>query len=67
MSTRCWSRSATAGTENAPKCSTWPVLDLALARGLETRIGLEDTLTAPDGPPVADNGALVRLALSRAA
>ncbi|GAA2958854.1 3-keto-5-aminohexanoate cleavage protein [Streptomyces flavovirens] len=29
--------------------STWPVLDKALALGLETRIGLEDTLTARTG------------------
>ncbi|AEN14312.1 MULTISPECIES: 3-keto-5-aminohexanoate cleavage protein [unclassified Streptomyces] len=47
--------------------STWPVLDKALALGLETRIGLEDTLTDPDGDPVADNDALIRLALSRTA
>ncbi|MGW2277224.1 3-keto-5-aminohexanoate cleavage protein [Streptomyces sp. NPDC001770] len=45
--------------------STWPVLDRALALGLETRIGLEDTLVDPDGGAVADNDALVRLALSR--
>ncbi|WP_299538946.1 3-keto-5-aminohexanoate cleavage protein [uncultured Streptomyces sp.] len=47
--------------------ATWPVLDRALALGLETRVGLEDTLTGPDGEPVADNGALVRLALARTA
>jgi uncharacterized protein (DUF849 family) len=40
----------------------WPVLRLALARDLDTRIGLEDTLYLPDGTPAADNAALVRAA-----
>ena len=43
--------------------SAWPVLDHAVARGLDTRIGLEDTLTARDGRPAVDNASLVRLAL----
>ncbi|GLY31715.1 3-keto-5-aminohexanoate cleavage protein [Kineosporia sp. NBRC 101731] len=38
----------------------WPVLRHALALGLDTRIGLEDTLTGPDGGPVTGNAALVR-------
>jgi len=42
----------------------WPMVALAGRLGLPTRIGLEDTLTGPDGAPVADNAALVRLALS---
>ncbi|MEV8441234.1 3-keto-5-aminohexanoate cleavage protein [Actinosynnema sp. NPDC051121] len=42
--------------------SAWPVLDHAAARGLDTRIGLEDTLTARDGTVAADNAQLVRLA-----
>jgi uncharacterized protein (DUF849 family) len=42
----------------------WPVLRLAVARGLPTRIGLEDTLTGPDGAPAAGNAALVRAALA---
>ncbi|OEJ97680.1 3-keto-5-aminohexanoate cleavage protein [Streptomyces thermolilacinus] len=46
--------------------STWPVLDRALALGLETRIGLEDTLTDPQGRRVDGNAALVRIAFSRA-
>ncbi|CAL9329107.1 3-keto-5-aminohexanoate cleavage protein [Streptomyces sp. enrichment culture] len=46
--------------------STWPVLDRALALGLETRIGLEDTLTDPRGRRVDGNAALVRIAFSRA-
>lgn len=45
--------------------STWPVLDKALSMGLETRIGLEDTLTDPAGDVVADNDTLIRIALSR--
>ncbi|WP_144794182.1 3-keto-5-aminohexanoate cleavage protein [Microbacterium paludicola] len=45
--------------------STWAVLDLAVARGLATRIGLEDCLTLPDGSPARDNAALVRAAMER--
>ncbi|WP_433066455.1 3-keto-5-aminohexanoate cleavage protein [Dactylosporangium sp. CS-033363] len=41
----------------------WPMIALAGRLGLPTRIGLEDTLTGPDGRPVTDNAALVRLAL----
>lgn len=37
----------------------WPVLDLALRRGLDTRIGLEDTLQLPDGSITTDNAELV--------
>ncbi|MFD8549631.1 3-keto-5-aminohexanoate cleavage protein [Streptomyces sp. NPDC059649] len=43
----------------------WPVLRLALARGLDTRIGIEDTLLLPDGRPAADNAQLVAAALAR--
>ncbi len=42
----------------------WPMVALAGRLGLPTRIGLEDTLTAPDGSPVAGNAELVRHALS---
>lgn len=45
--------------------STWPALDLAFSRGLDTRIGLEDTLTLPVGATVEGNVALVREALRR--
>ncbi|MER7172100.1 3-keto-5-aminohexanoate cleavage protein [Streptomyces mesophilus] len=38
---------------------TWPVLRLALERGLATRIGLEDTLVLPDGRRARDNAELV--------
>lgn len=40
----------------------WPVLRLAAARHLDTRIGLEDALHLPDGEPAADNASLVRAA-----
>ncbi|MBN8230026.1 3-keto-5-aminohexanoate cleavage protein [Corallococcus macrosporus] len=38
----------------------WPVLDWALRHGFDARIGLEDTLTLPDGRPAEDKAALVR-------
>lgn len=40
----------------------WTVLRLAVARHLDTRIGLEDVLRLPDGEPAADNASLVRAA-----
>jgi uncharacterized protein (DUF849 family) len=40
----------------------WPVLTEARARGLDTRIGLEDTLTLPDGTPANSNAALITAA-----
>jgi len=45
--------------------ATWAVIDAAIALGRDVRIGLEDTLTGPDGETVADNAALVRAALAR--
>ncbi len=39
--------------------STWIVLRDAIKRGIDTRIGLEDTLQGPDGEPVASNEELV--------
>ncbi|WP_367136154.1 3-keto-5-aminohexanoate cleavage protein [Saccharothrix sp. HUAS TT1] len=42
--------------------SAWPVLDHALALGLDTRIGLEDTLIARDGTRAVGNAQLVSLA-----
>lgn len=42
----------------------WPVLRLAADLGLDTRIGLEDTLLLPDGAAARDNAALVRSSLS---
>ena len=38
----------------------WVLLRDALRRGLDTRIGLEDTLVGPDGERTAGNEALVR-------
>jgi uncharacterized protein (DUF849 family) len=44
--------------------ATWPVLRQALHLGHDIRIGLEDTLTLPDGSPAASNQALVHAALA---
>ncbi|MGC4870141.1 3-keto-5-aminohexanoate cleavage protein [Micromonospora sp. DT53] len=44
--------------------ATWPVLAEAVGRGLDARIGLEDTLCLPDGSPAADNAALVAAAVA---
>lgn len=43
----------------------WPVLRLAGTLGLDTRIGLEDTLLLPDGGPARDNAQLIRAAAAR--
>ncbi|GFG55819.1 hypothetical protein CQY20_29130 [Mycolicibacterium agri] len=43
--------------------SCWPLLQHAGARGVQTRIGLEDTLLLPDGSPAPDNAALVSAAI----
>ncbi|WP_229401203.1 3-keto-5-aminohexanoate cleavage protein [Micromonospora okii] len=47
--------------------AVWSILDEAVERGLDTRIGLEDTLHLPDGAPAADNAALVAAAARRGA
>lgn len=47
------------------EAAVWPVLDLALASGLDTRIGLEDTLALPDGTPARSNAELVATARER--
>jgi uncharacterized protein (DUF849 family) len=39
--------------------ATWAVLEAAVPRGREIRIGLEDVLTLPDGRRAPDNAALV--------
>jgi len=44
--------------------SCWPVFGEAVANGLDTRIGLEDTLTLPDGSPAKDNAELIITAVS---
>ena len=42
--------------------ATWPLLRDAFARGLDSRIGFEDTLLLPDGAPAGSNADLVRAA-----
>jgi len=43
--------------------SCWPLLEHAGVRGVQTRIGMEDTLRLPDGSIAADNAALVSAAV----
>ena len=43
--------------------SCWPLLEHAGARGVQTRIGMEDTLLLPDGSTAPDNAALVAAAV----
>jgi len=42
--------------------SAWPAYHYAVRMGLDTRIGLEDTLELPDGTTARDNAALVHAA-----
>ncbi|WP_030776146.1 3-keto-5-aminohexanoate cleavage protein [Streptomyces sp. NRRL S-920] len=42
--------------------AAWPIVRLAAARRLDTRIGLEDVLQLPDGTPAESNADLVRAA-----
>lgn len=44
--------------------AAWVVLRIALARGLDTRIGLEDTLVLPGGEPATGSFELVRAAFT---
>jgi len=43
--------------------SCWPLLQHAGKRGVQTRIGMEDTLKLPDGSTAPDNAALVSAAV----
>jgi uncharacterized protein (DUF849 family) len=43
--------------------SCWPLLEHAGVRGVQTRIGMEDTLRLPDGSIAVDNAALVSAAV----
>src|ERR1700710_2819614 len=43
--------------------SCWPLLEHAGMCGVQTRIGMEDTLTLPDGSVTPDNAALVSAAV----
>ena len=45
--------------------ATWAVLDAAVPRGYDIRIGLEDVTTLPDGRRAVDNAALVVEAVLR--
>jgi len=45
--------------------ATWAVMDVAVPRGHEIRVGLEDVTTLPDGRPAPDNAALVVEAVLR--
>jgi uncharacterized protein (DUF849 family) len=49
------------GTE----ATAWPMMDEAIARGYDVRIGLEDTLVMPDGRIAKDNVELVTEAVRR--
>jgi uncharacterized protein (DUF849 family) len=42
--------------------AAWPLLEDAIARGYDVRIGLEDTLQMPDGAPAKSNADLVAAA-----
>ncbi|GAA3727691.1 uncharacterized protein (DUF849 family) [Spinactinospora alkalitolerans] len=55
-----------ARTLHGTDVTAWPLLDAAVANGRDVRIGLEDTLLAPDGSEAEDNAALVALAVARA-
>lgn len=45
--------------------TAWAVIDEAARRGYDTRAGLEDVLTMPDGRPAPDNAAIVAEARRR--
>jgi hypothetical protein len=44
--------------------SCWPLLEHAGLRGVQARIGMEDTLLLPDGSTTPDNAALVSAAVA---
>jgi uncharacterized protein (DUF849 family) len=43
--------------------SCWPLLEHAVARGVQARVGMEDTLLLPDGSTAPGNAALVSAAV----
>jgi uncharacterized protein (DUF849 family) len=47
--------------------ATWEVIAEALRRGIDVRVGLEDTLVLADGSPAPGNAALVEAAMALAA
>lgn len=44
--------------------ATWEVIERAVERGRDVRVGLEDTLVLPDERPALDNAELVRAAVT---
>lgn len=42
--------------------STWVLLEMAALLGLDSRVGLEDSLTLPDGTQASGNAELIRIA-----
>jgi uncharacterized protein (DUF849 family) len=42
--------------------ATWVLIEDAIARGIDTRVGFEDTFSLPDGRPAASNAELVAAA-----
>jgi uncharacterized protein (DUF849 family) len=50
----------TARLHHAFGKATWAVLEAAIQRGRDIRVGLEDTLVLPDGRTAGDNADLVR-------
>jgi uncharacterized protein (DUF849 family) len=45
--------------------TAWPLIDEAVARGYDTRVGFEDILALPDGRQAPGNAALVAEAARR--
>jgi uncharacterized protein (DUF849 family) len=53
---------ATPRLQHGDGAATWPLIEDAVRRGLDTRVGLEDTLRDPGGARTAGNAALVAAA-----
>lgn len=50
--------------QHGEDAAAWPLLEDAVRRGVDTRIGFEDTLLLPDGSPASSNAELVAAARS---
>ncbi|MGA7672314.1 MAG: 3-keto-5-aminohexanoate cleavage protein [Nitrolancea sp.] len=48
--------------QHADGAVTWVVLEDSIRRGIDTRVGLEDTIFEPDGSRTSGNAALIRAA-----
>ncbi len=46
------------------EATMWPLFEMAVAKNLSQRLGLEDGLTMPDGSIAADNAAIIAAALA---